>query len=416
MEVSATMPDLDTRLAEAADRAALLARAPGPKAARRRARARRRRRAASAVLALVVVAGLVAIGRGAGLGLPTVDPLGQDRWQHLPWRGLEAAEWQATVPDEVPQDPVVVAARGEQAGAPWRLVVYPSTYRPGGNGAPVDDVCYILDWFLLDGPTPPSWQANGTCAPEAQATTVMAAGGPGAGRQATAVIGRAPASAARVRLELRGRAPVETATVAARGLPGRFYAAFLARASYLERAVALDHGGRPVGQAPGPGDLSRDRIGGFPPTGPVAVVGRTTTRAGEAVELVVWPAREGYCLALDQGQGGGSSGCATARSAPGVASVDILAPQLHCSSSWSAGAGSIRLRLALGGVPRSARTVRVEAAGTRVEVPARDGGERLGRAFFLAELPARRPLGPVRVTALDGKGTAIGSWALGRCG
>src|SRR5215217_3457343 len=65
---------------------------------------------------------------------------------------------------------------------------------------------------------------------------------------------------------------------------------------------------------------------------------------------------------------------------------------------------------------QAARTVRVEAAGTRVEVPARDGGERLGRAFFLAELPARRPLGPVRVTALDGTGTAIRSWALGRCG
>lgn len=408
------MHDLDTRLAEASDRAALLARAPGPEAARRRARARRRRRAGSAVLALVVVAALVAIGRGAGLGLPTVDPLGQDRWQHLPWRGLKAAEWQATVPDEAPQDPVVVATRGEQAGAPWRLVVYPSTYRPGGNGAPVDDVCYILDWFWLDGPRPPPWQANGTCAPEAQATTVMAAGGPGAGRQVTAVIGRAPASAARVRLELRGRAPVETATVAARGLPGRFYAVFVARASYLERAVALDHGGRPVGRAPGPGDLSRDRPGGFPPTGPVAVVGRTITRAGDVLELVVWPAREGYCLALVQGQGGGSSGCAIARSAPKFAGGGVLAPQLHCSSSWTAKGGTTRLRLALGGVPRSARTVRVEAAGTRVEVPAT--GELLGRAFFLAELPARRALRPVRVTALDGTGAAVGSWTLGRCG
>jgi hypothetical protein len=368
------------------------------------------------VLALVVVAALVAIGRGAGLGLPTVDPLGQDRWQHLPWRGLKAAEWQATVPDEAPQDPVVVATRGEQAGAPWRLVVYPSTYRPGGNGAPVDDVCYILDWFWLDGPRPPPWQANGTCAPEAQATTVMAAGGPGAGRQVTAVIGRAPASAARVRLELRGRAPVETATVAARGLPGRFYAVFVARASYLERAGALDHGGRPVGRAPGPGDLSRDRPGGFPPTGPVAVVGRTITRAGDVLELVVWPAREGYCLALVQGQGGGSSGCAIARSAPKFAGGGVLAPQLHCSSSWTAKGGTTRLRLALGGVPRSARTVRVEAAGTRVEVPATDGGELLGRAFFLAELPARRALRPVRVTALDGTGAAVGSWTLGRCG
>jgi hypothetical protein len=48
--------------------------------------------------------------------------------------------------------------------------------------------------------------------------------------------------------------------------------------------------------------------------------------------------------------------------------------------------------------------------------PATDGGELLGRAFFLAELPAERPLGPVRVTALDGTGAAIRSWTLGRCG
>jgi hypothetical protein len=322
------MHDLGTRLAEAADRAAQQAHAPGPAAALRRARARRRRRAGSAALALVVVAALVAIGRGAGLGVPTVDPLGQDRWKHLPWRGLKAAEWQASVPDEAPQDPVVVATRGEEAGVPWRLVVYRSTYRPGGNGPPVADVCYILDWF--DARRQPSWQANGTCAPEAQATTVLAAGGPGAERHLTAVIGRAPATAARVRLEWRGRAPVEAATVAARGLPGRFYAVFAARTAYLERVVALDGGGRPVGQAPGPGDLSRDRVGGFPPTGPVRVVGRITTRAGD--------------------------------------------------------------------------------------VPATDGGEPLGRAFFPAELPARRPPGPVRVTALDATGAAIGGWTLGRCG
>jgi hypothetical protein len=409
------MHDLGTRLAEAADRAALLAHAPGPAAALRRARARRRRRAGSAALALVVVAALVAIGRGAGLGVPTVDPLGQDRWKHLPWRGLKAAEWQASVPDEAPQDPVVVATRGEEAGVPWRLVVYRSTYRPGGNGPPVADVCYILDWFWFDAMRPPSWQANGTCAPESQATTVLAAGGPGAERDLTAVIGRAPAGAARVRLEWRGRAPVEAATVAARGLPGRFYAVFAARSAYLERVVALDGGGRPVGQAPGPGDLSRDRIG-VPPTGPVQVVGRTTTRAGDVVELVVWPVRDGFCVALDKRQDGGSSECGAAGPQPGVAGAGVLAPKLHCSSSSSPGAGTTRLRLALGGVPRSARTVRVEAAGTRVEVPATDGGELLGRAFFLAEVPAKRPLRPVRVTALDATGAPIRTWTLEGCG
>jgi hypothetical protein len=375
--------------------------------------AARARRRPSAGLALVVVAALVVIGRGAGLGVPTVHPLGQDRWRHLPWRGLQAAEWRASVPGEEPQDPVVVATRGEWAGAPWRLVAYRSTYRPGGDGPPVADVCYILDWFH---PPEPSWQANGTCAPEAQATTVMAAGGPGEDRGETAVIGRAPAAATRVRLELGGRAPVETAAVAARGLPGRFYAVFVPKAVHLERVVALDRGGRPVGEAPGPGDLSLDRVSGVPPTGPVRVVNRTTLRAGGTVTMIVWPAREGFCVALNEGLGGGSSECGPAGPAPGIAGAGTLAPRLDCSSSNLPAGGSSRPRLAFGGVPRSARAVRVEIAGTRVEVPATDGGEQLGRAFFLAELPARRLQRPVRVTALDDRGVAIRTWTISRCG
>jgi hypothetical protein len=96
------------------------------------------------------------------------------------------------VPDETPRDPVVAAAEGEQAGEPWRLVVFRSTYRPGGGRPPVADVCYILDWFAL-GPGPPAWQAHGTCAPEAQAASVLAAGRFGTGgRDTVAVIGPGP--------------------------------------------------------------------------------------------------------------------------------------------------------------------------------------------------------------------------------
>jgi hypothetical protein len=244
------------RLAEAADRAAQLARTPGPAAAWRRARARRRRRAGGAALALMVAALVIVIGRGGGLGLPTVDPLSQDRWRQLPWRGMQAREWTATVPNEQPHDPVVAAAQGEQAGEPWRLVVYRSTYRPGGGRAPVADVCYILDWFALDR-GPPAWQAQGTGAPEAQTASVLAAGALGTARDTVAVIGRAPADATRVRLELRGRTAVEAATVAPRDVPGRFYVAFVPRTSHLERMVALDRDGRPVGEAPGPGDLTQ---------------------------------------------------------------------------------------------------------------------------------------------------------------
>ena len=408
------MDDLGTRLAEAADRAARLARGPGPAAAWRRVRARRRRRAGGAALALMVAALVLVIGRGGGLGLPTVDPLGQDRWRQLPWRGLQAREWAATVPNQQPHDPVVVAAQGERAGEPWRLVVYRSTYRPGGGRAPVADVCYILDWFALDQ-GPPAWRAHGTCAPEGQPASVLAAAALGTARDTVAVIGRAPATATRVRLELRGRTAVEAATVAARDVPGRFYVAFVPRASQLERMVALDRDGRPVGEAPGPGDLTLNRIGGDPPTGPVTVVGRVPIRGGGHLELVVWPVRDGYCVSLaKEPGGGGSSECGGSEPEPGVAPGDrILEPTTHCSGS---GVGRVDLRVAYGGVPRTARTVRVESGGTRVEVPARDGGEQLGRAFFLAELPSARPPGPVRITALDADGATIRTWRRDGCG
>jgi hypothetical protein len=127
--------------------------------------------------------------------------------------------------------------------------------------------------------------------------SVLAAGRFGTGgRDTVAVIGRAPPGASRVRLELRGRAPVEAATVAAKGLPGRFYAAFVPRASYLERMVALDRHGRAVGQVPGQGDLAQVLPGGDPPTGPVTVVGRVTARSGDRLEMLVWPVRDGFCL------------------------------------------------------------------------------------------------------------------------
>jgi hypothetical protein len=406
------MDDLGTRLAEAADRAAQLARAPDSASVWRRVRARRRRRAGGAALALVIAAAVVVLGRGGGLGLPTVDPLGQDRWRHLPWRGLQAGEWNATVPGETPRDPVVVAARGEEAGEPWRLVVYRSTYRPGGRRPPVADVCFILDWFALD-PGPPAWQAHGTCAPETQVASALAAGRFGTGgRDTVAVIGRAPAAASRVRLELRGRAPVAAATVAAKGLPGRFYVVLVPRVAHLERMVALDRDGRPVAEAPGQGDLSQELMG-YPPTGPVTVVGRATTRTNDGVELVVWPVRDGYCLALEQEPGGGGSECGSARAEPGAEpGSGALDPKVSCSVS----SGRPELRLAHGGVPRTARRVRIEAAGARVEVPARDGGEQLGRAFFLAELPSRRPLGKVRITALDAGGDPIRTWRRDGCG
>ena len=243
---------------------------------------------------------------------------------------------------------------------------------------------------------------------------MLAAAALGTARDTVAVIGRARHRHP-VRLELRGRTAVEAATVAADSVPGRFYVAFVPRASQLERMVALDRDGRPVGEAPGPGDLTQNRLGGDPPTGPVTVVGRVPIRGSGHLELVVWPVRDGYCvsLAMEPG-GGGSSECGGSGPEPGVAPGDrILEPKMHCSGS---GVGRVDLRVAYGGVPRTARIVRVEAGGGRVEVPARDGGEQLGRAFFLAELPSTRPLGSVRVTALDADGATIRTWRRDGCG
>jgi hypothetical protein len=391
--------ELRTRLAEAAERAAQQARAPGPAVTVQRARARRRR-AAGTVCALVVVAAAagIAVARG-GLEFPTVEP--STGHQGLPWRPLAAPEW-AIVPEERPVDPVLAAAQGERAGRPWRLVVYRSFHRPSRN-AGGQDVCYILEWFL-QVERERQWRVHGTCAPLRQTTTALAAAGPDPA--STAVLGRAPPTAARVRLELRGRGPVETATVDTDRRLGRFYVAFVPTGASLERVVALDDQGREVGQTPGLGPLALARSpAGYPPTGPVTVVARGSGRAGP-LQLIAWPTRYGYCLEI---RGGGSSGCSGPDS-----TANVLAPHVHCLGS---GVPSVKRTLVVGGVPtRAARTVRVEAAGRRVEVPATDAGEQLDRAFFVAELPLTRWPSSVRLTALDGDGVGLGSWNLPGCG
>jgi hypothetical protein len=402
VEVHTAVDDLRTRLAEAADQAARLARAPGAAATLRRVRARRRRRAGGALLVLAVAAAALAAGRGGLLTLP--DTPSAQHARDVAWRPLAAGEWRASVPGERPPDPVVVAAEGQQAGEPWRLVVYRSTYRPGGGRGPVADVCYLLEWFVMDLGTQPSWQLHGTCAPEPQAATVLAAGGPDGGKGLTAVVGRAPDAASRVRLEFRDRQPVETTTVRAGALPGRFYAVFVPRAGHLERMVALDGGGNQVGEAPGQGDLSRQLLGGYPPTGPVSVVATVPTSSLGRIEVVAWPVRDGFCVSVETAGGGGSSGCSDRQ--------DVLDPQVHCSSS-----SGVWLRLLHGGVPKAARTVTVHATGWRVEVPARDGGAVLDRAFFATVVPKAASQTTIRVTARDAQGRVLSSEPLSyRCG
>jgi hypothetical protein len=401
MEVRATVDDLRDRLAEVADLAARQARGPSPAAVAQRAR---RRRLAGGALALVLVgtvAGTVALSGLVRDGLqPATGGPDRDRRQDLPWRPLEAREWAASVEDQRPLDPVLVAAEGERAGTPWRLVVYRSQHRPVA-GPPGRDVCFIVDWISND-PRPQAWQAHGTCAPEAQPATLVTAEGPGARDGQVAAFGRAPDGATRVRLELRGRAAVETATTATP--VGRFYLAFVPRAAHLERMVALDDAGRALGTALGQGDLSRRELG-YPPTGPVATVASGRSPAGR-LELVAWPVRQGFCLQVVGERGGGSSSCGP----------DALEPQPHCSWSQSAAEPAIRLRLVYGGVDRSARRVEVEADGKRVTVPARDAGRLLDRSFFLASLDPDMSMRSIRVVALDADGTRVAALSLSGCG
>jgi hypothetical protein len=401
MEVRGTVDDLRDRLAEVADLAAQQARGPGPAVVARRARRRRRLAGGGMALALVGVVSLSALVP-QGLRRAADDP-GAGRAEALPWRPLEAREWVNTVPDQRPLDPVVAAAEGERAGRPWRLVVHRSEHRPAG-GPPGRDVCFVMDWIVVETGLPTMWQAHGTCAPEAQPATVVTAEGPGAREGVVAVFGRAPGGAARVRLVLRGRAPVEAATSDAPPV-GRFYVAFVPRVSYLERVVAVDGAGRALGSAPGQGDLSRRLVGGYPPTGPVAVVA-TGRSSGGRLELVAWPVRDGHCLALEGERGGGSSWCGR----------DALDPQPHCSESQTLGEPKRVLRLVYGGVPRSARRVEVRAGGERVTVGATDAGTLLGRAFFLAGLPPDTSMRTVRVAAFDAAGARVAVLTLHGCG
>ena len=290
--------------------------------------------------------------------------------------------------------------KGTEAGQPWRLTVYRSVFQKPGQPAETD-VCYILEWFTQDQ-NEKQWQANGTCASVTQTSTVLAVGGPETGR--IAVIGRAPKAASKVRLEFRGQEPVEVTTVGTTpDLGGRFYVAFVPPTAQLQWMVALDDAGRQVGQVSGQGDLTA-MPSGDPPTGPVQVVLRATGRLGP-VTMMAWPTRAGYCLAVNTGSSGGGASCDHATS-----TTSVLDPQVNCQSSGGAGEPTVQWAWALGGVPRTARTVRVEVAGQQFEVPAHDRGGGFDRAFFLAELPVRKEVTTVHLSALDANGQPIRKW------
>jgi hypothetical protein len=121
--------------------------------------------------------------------------------------------------------------------------------------------------------------------------------------------------------------------------------------------------------------------------------------------MTAWPTRYGYCLDINTGSSGGGSSCDRAAS-----TTSVLDPQASCQSSGGAGQPAVQWAWVLGGVPRATRTVRVEVAGKQFEVPAHDAGEAFDRAFFLAELPVRKEVTTVHLSALDANGQPIRSW------
>ena len=90
-----------------------------------------------------------------------------------------------------------------------------------------------------------------------------------------------------------------------------------------------------------------------------------------------------------------------------------LQPRLECSEQ----APGRELRLLYGGVTRAARTVTLKAAGEQVEVPARDGGPVLDRAFFATVISRAASRTTIRVTARDAQGRMLSSGPVPyRCG
>ena len=387
------MHDLRTQLHRAAERAAERAQGPGAAVTLRRAR-RRRRTAAGATCALILAVGAVGLVLGRDRDAPTGDPA-----KSLPWRPLVAKEWSASVPDERPLDPVIATAQGHRDGQPWRLVTYRSVHQPAGR-APTTDVCYILDWFAQDTPGHQLWQANGTCSPQAQATAVLAVGGPGV--DSTAVIGRAPSAATKVRLELRGRPAIETVTVSpGHGIPGRFYVTFVPRRAYLERMLALDGNDVQVGEAPGQGDLDARQVG-LPPTGPVTVVARDRSTPLGPLTLTIWPVRDGFCAGVTTEGGGGGSSCDLVGTWPRA-----LDPQVGCTTTSGQGRKTITMASAYGGVRSATRTVRIEVAGKRLTVATTAAGDPFNQAFFLTDLPLSKRTMTAHFTALDRAGRPL---------
>jgi hypothetical protein len=154
--------------------------------------------------------------------------------------------------------------------------------------------------------------------------------------------------------------------------------------------VALDPTGRELGRSrdlPAPVDLT-------PTDTPVLVA--TQTSATGTRKLYAYHAHQASCVRVVGVDGSEANACQP----PGAAkdAIDLSAiSRPHAV-----------IVIAYGGLPQAARTVRFTAAnGPPIQVRAFDGGDRFGRAYYLAAIPCGRRGG--KLTVLDARGNVLGA-------
>jgi hypothetical protein len=356
---------------------------------RRRASHRRRVQVSLAVGAVLLILGGVVAVRLLPVGstVPPVAPPSTAPPVTLSLGQLEREQPGLLDPTALPSGgrfrPVgpAVLIRGVRDGFRWRFMVVLGVDQHGQRRG----LCY----FGADRPH--GGLGGGACGWSRNPTELLLPGSVGTGLPGIAEYhGAAPKAAARVRLQLWGRrAPVVVDTIdPGPAFPFRVYLGF-APPDQVVRVVALDAAGRELGR-------SRDLpalVDQTPTDAPVLVA--TQTGATGTRKLYAYHAHQASCVRVVDVDG---HEAAHACQPPG-ASKDAID---------QAAIGRPPTVIAYGGLPRAARTVRFTAVdGPPIQVRAFDGGDRFGRAYYLAAIPCGRRGG--KLIVLDARGNVLGT-------
>jgi len=274
-----------------------------------------------------------------------------------------------------------VLIRGVRDGFRWRFIVV--------LGVDQHEQRRGLCEFGEDRPD--AGMGGGGCGWSRNPTELLLPGSGGTGLAGVAEYhGAAPKATARVRLELWGRgAPVVVDAIdPGPAFPFRVYLGF-APPDQVARVVALDATGRELGRTL---DLP-PMVEETPTDAPVLVA--TQTSATGTRKLYAYHAHQASCVRVIDVDG---REAVHACQPPGAAKDAIDHSAI----------GTRRAIIAYGGLPRAARTVRFTAMnGPPIQVRAFDGGDRFGRAYYLAAIPCGRRGG--KLTVLDARGDVLGA-------